>query len=135
MFSSWPEWRREEDPFWRVQEGGHILRLCPRALGCHKRWKVCPFLSFEIILLLLCLLLKPLTQNKYCRTWIFLINLWIDSKTRQKKTILLSARQRSKNYLELSKEKVLGYMMLSHWPCFTWKFFVIWFHKILKFIF
>ena len=23
-------------------------------------------------------------------------------------------------------------MMLSHWPCFTWKFFMIWFHKILK---
>ena len=29
----------------------------------------------------------------------------------------------------------LGNMMLSHWPCFTWKFFVIWFHKILKLIF
>ena len=26
-------------------------------------------------------------------------------------------------------------MMLSHWPCFTWKFFMIWFHKILKLIF
>ena len=23
-------------------------------------------------------------------------------------------------------------MMLSHWSFFTWKFFIIWFHKILK---
>ena len=23
--------------------------------------------------------------------------------------------------------------MMSHWPCFTWKFFMIWFHNILKF--
>ena len=28
-----------------------------------------------------------------------------------------------------------GNMTLSHWPCFTWKFFMIWFHKILKLIF
>ena len=26
-------------------------------------------------------------------------------------------------------------MMLSHWPCFTWKFFMIRFHRILKLIF
>ena len=26
-------------------------------------------------------------------------------------------------------------MMMSHWPCFTWKIFMIWFHKILKWIF
>ena len=26
-------------------------------------------------------------------------------------------------------------MMLLHWPCFTWKFFIIWFHKILQLIF
>ena len=26
-------------------------------------------------------------------------------------------------------------MMLSHWPCFTWRLFMIWFHKILKLIF
>ena len=25
--------------------------------------------------------------------------------------------------------------MLSHWPSFTWKFFMIWFHKMLKLIF
>ena len=39
------------------------------------------------------------------------------------------------NYSELSKENVLRNMMLSYWPCFTWKFFMIWFHKILKLIF
>ena len=39
------------------------------------------------------------------------------------------------SYLELSKENVLGNMMLSHWPCFTWKFFMTWFHRILKLIF
>ena len=26
-------------------------------------------------------------------------------------------------------------MMLLHWPCFTWKFFMIWFHKIPKLLF
>ena len=63
--------------------------------------------------------------------------MWIDSRTCQKYRILLSARQRSNNYLELSKENLLGNMMLSHWIwCFTWKlFFMIWFHKILKLIF
>ena len=25
--------------------------------------------------------------------------------------------------------------MLSDWPCCTWRFFMIWFHKIYKFIF
>ena len=25
--------------------------------------------------------------------------------------------------------------MLPHSPCFTWKFFIIWFHKTLKLIF
>ena len=38
------------------------------------------------------------------------------------------------NYLQLSKENVSRNMMLSHWSCFTWKFFMIWFHKILKLI-
>ena len=43
------------------------------------------------------------------------------------------ARQKFNNYLELSKENVLGNIVLSYWPCFTWKFFMIWFHKILNF--
>ena len=47
----------------------------------------------------------------------------------------MSARQRfNNNYLELSKENVLRNIILSHWPCFTWKSFMIWFHKILKLI-
>ena len=97
--------------------------------------KVTPFVKFEIILLLLCCLLDPLT-NKYCRTWSSMINLWIDSRTCQKeKRILLSARQRINNYLELSKGSVMWNMMLPHWPCFTWKFFMIRFHKILKLFF
>ena len=41
----------------------------------------------------------------------------------------------SNNYLELSKEIFLENMMLSHRPCFTWKFFMTCFHKILKLIF
>ena len=35
----------------------------------------------------------------------------------------------------LQKQMFLGNMTLSHWPCFTWKFFMIWFHKFLKLIF
>ena len=45
-------------------------------------------------------------------------NLWIDSRTYQKYKVLMSARQRSNNYLELSKENVfLDYD--THWPCLT----------------
>ena len=36
------------------------------------------------------------------------INLWIDSRTWQKLRIVLPVRQRSNNYIELSKENVLG---------------------------
>ena len=95
---------------------------------------VCPFVKFETVLPLLCCLLDPLA-NKHCRAWSSMINLWIDSRTCQKYRILLSARQRSNNYLELSKENVLENKMLSHWPSFTWKFFMIWFHKIRNLIF
>ena len=92
------------------------------------------FVKFKIILPLLCVLLDLLT-NKHCRTWSSMINLWIDFRTCQKQIILLSTRPRFNcNYLELSKENVLSNMMLSHWSCFTWKFFMIWFHKILKFL-
>ena len=91
-------------------------------------------MKFEIILPLLCFLLDPLT-NRHCRAWSSMINFWRDSRTCQKWRILLSARSRFNcNYLELSKENVLRNMMLSHWLCFTWKFFLIWFHKILKLI-
>ena len=96
--------------------------------------KVSPFLKFEITLSLLCFLLDPLT-NKHYRTRSSMMNLWIDSRTCQKQIILLSIKPRyNYNYLELSKENVLRNMILSHWSCFTWKFFMIWFHKILKFL-
>ena len=96
--------------------------------------KVSTFVKFEIILPLLCFLLDPLT-NKHCRIWSSMITLWIDSRTYQIKGILLSARQISSSYLEPSKETILGNMMLLHWPCFTWKCFMIWFQKILNLIF
>ena len=130
-----PKLKGKERPFLEeCKKWGHIARLSLRAFGSYKRWKVSPFVKFEIILPLLCFLLDLLT-NKHCRTWSSMINLWIDSRTCQKWRILLSARPRfNYNYLELSKENVLRNMMLSHWSCFTWKFFMIWFHKILKLI-
>ena len=103
--------------------------------------KVSPFIKFEIMFLLLYFLLEPLT-NKPCRVWRSMIHLRIDFRTCQKRRILLSARQGSNNYLELSKENFffwggewVGRLMLSHWPCLTWKFIMIWFHEILKLIF
>ena len=85
IFSSYPDWREEEGFFRRVQKGGHIVRLMPKALGCHD----CH--DHEMILPLLYFLLDPFT-NKYCRTWSSMINLWIDSRTCQKERIVLSTR-------------------------------------------
>ena len=99
--------------FGGYKKGGCIVRLPPRALGFHKRRKSLSFVKFKIILLLLCCLLDPLT-NKNCRVWSSMINLWIDSRTCQKNRILLPAKQRCNNYLELSKENVLGNMARSH---------------------
>ena len=82
IFSSWPKWRGKKGFFGGFKIGGHIVRLAPRALDCHKRWKVPLFVKFERILSLLCFLSGPLI-NKHCRTWISMINLWIDSKTCQ----------------------------------------------------
>ena len=94
--------------------------------------KVSPFVKFEIILSLLCFLLDPLT-NKHCRTRSSKL---VDRcQDLSKWIILLSIRPRfNYNYLEFSKENVLRNMMLWHWSCFNWKFFMIWFHKILKLI-
>ena len=92
--------------------------------------KVSPFVKFEIILPFLCFLVDSLT-NKHCITWSSTTNLWIDSRTSQKWRILLSARQSSSIYPEPSKENVLW----EYWPCFTWNFFMIWLHKIVKLIF
>ena len=125
--------------FGRCKKGDHIVRLYQEHLVVIRDEKVSPFVKFEIILPTpppspVCFLLGPLA-NKYCRTWSSMIKLWIDSRTCQKCSILLSARQKSNNYLELSKENVLRNMMLLHWPCFTLKFFMILFHKIFKLVF
>ena len=69
--------------------------------------KVSRFVKLKIILSHLCFLFDSRT-NKHCRT---------------------------NNYWELSKENIFRNMMLSHWPCFTWKFFMIWFPKILNLFF
>ena len=85
------------------------------------------FCKFEIIPPLLCCLLDVLT-NKYCRARNSMINLGTDSRTCEKNPV-------AKNYLEIPRESNLGNMMLLHWPRLTWKFFVVWFHKILQLIF
>ena len=72
--------------------------------------KVRPFVKFEVILPLLCCLLDPLT-NKHYSAWSS-ITLWIDSTTCQKYSILLSARQRSNNYLGLQRK-----MFWRIWCC------------------
>ena len=125
----------EKRPFLEGPRRGTALWGYPQEhLVVIKDENACPFVKFEIILPLLCCLLDSIT-NRHCIEWSSMINLWIDSRTCQKYRILLSPRQKSNNYLELSKENVLGNMMLSNWPCFTWKFFMIWFWKILKLIF
>ena len=85
MFSSSPNWMGEEGLFWRVQKHCEIT---PRALGCHKRQKVSPFVKFEIMLPLLCFLLDPLQISIAGHN---MINLWINSRTCQKSRILLLA--------------------------------------------
>ena len=47
--------------FGGCKKWGHMMRLPPRAFGSHKRWKVTPFVKFEVIFPLLCFLLDPLT--------------------------------------------------------------------------
>ena len=59
--------------------------------------------------------------------------MWIDSWACQK--IPVVTKRRSNNYLELPRENVSGNMIRSHWTWLTWKFFMVWFHKIFKSIF
>ena len=96
--------------------------------------KVCAFVKFEIIVPLLFYLLDPLT-NKHCRTWSSMINLWIDSGPVKSTESCCQQGKGLRNYLELSKENVLGNIMLSHWPEFIWNFFMIWFHETLELTF
>ena len=115
---------------------GQIVKLFSWVIGCHKRWKG---LSFREIWNTpsppLFLVRHP--YKKYCRTWSSMKYEYgyrtMDSC--QKQRILLSTRQRSDDYLKLSKENAFGNMMLSYWPCFTWKLFMIWLHNLVKLIF
>ena len=97
IFSSWPNWRGNEGLFWIVQDGKSHCEITPQEhLVVINDEKVCSFVKFEIILLLLCCLLDPLT-NKHCRAWSSMINLWIHYRVCQKYRILLLARQSSNN--------------------------------------
>ena len=100
-----------------------VSRYVTWVLGCHKRWKNLSFVKFEIVfafetIFVPFLFLLDALAYKHWMTWSSMINLRIDSRTCQKLRILLSARQRSNNYLQLSKENVLGNMMLSHHDLF-----------------
>ena len=86
--------------FGGCKKGDHIVRYPQEHLAVMRNEKVCPFVKFEIILPFLCFLL--ISTNKHCRAWSSMVNFRIDSRTCQKERILLSARQRSNNYLELS---------------------------------
>ena len=67
-------------PFWEgaIREA-KLWDLPQEHLVVIREENVSPFVKFEIILSLLCLLLDPLT-NKPCRAWSSMINLWIDSR-------------------------------------------------------
>ena len=91
IYSSWPKCRVKG-------RGGHIMRLSLRALGYQKRWKVFPFVKFEIILPLPpppppphCFFIRSPT-NEHCRTLSSMMNLWIDSKTCQEKPPVSNAK-------------------------------------------
>ena len=55
IFSPWPNWRKEEELSWSVQEGESIMWDYPQEhLVVIRDEKVSPFVKFEIILLLIC---------------------------------------------------------------------------------
>ena len=83
--------------------------------------KVSPLVKFEKILPLICCILDPLT-NKRCKTWSYIINLWID-------------KAKVQYLLRVFKRKSFGEYDAVRLPSFTWKFFMVWFHKILKLFF
>ena len=65
------------------RKGSHVVRLPPRAHGCEKEEKISPFVKFEVMRHLPCILLHILT-DKLCKAWSSMINVWIDSRTYQK---------------------------------------------------
>ena len=119
IFSSCPNWWGKKRLFWKGARTGTTLWLPSRALGWYKRWESLSFCEIWNNPTTPLFLWDHLT-NKHCRTWSSMINFQIDSRTCQKKIILLSARQRFNNsYLKLSKKNALRNMMLPHWPCST----------------
>ena len=85
-----------------MQKGKPHCKITPKSTCLSKEMK-------KSLLLLGSFVFYKMLRNKHCRTWSSVLNLWIDSRTYQKKRILLSARQASSNYLEpFSKENVLG---------------------------
>ena len=97
--------KRRERPFLEgARRGATLWDYSQEHLFVIRDEKVCPFVKFEIIFPILCCLLDPLT-NKHCKAWFSMINLCIDSRTRQKYRNLLSARQKSKKLLRAFKWK------------------------------
>ena len=112
--------------------GAHIVRLAPRAPNCHRKWK----------------------SLSFCKIWenpappLFFIRLpkfaghgilWeicgkIPGHIKSKESSCQEGKGLAITY-SLQKKMFWGNMLLSYSPCFTWTFFMIWFHKILKFIF
>ena len=86
---------------------------------------VSPFVKVEIILPHPCFSLD-LIANKHCGTWSSMIKGLSKVKNPTFSTAITWSLQKKMFWVNV---------MLSHWPCFTWKFFMIWFNKILKLIF
>ena len=81
IYSSWPKCRVKGRGRsflgYKLERGGHIMRLSLRALGYQKRWKVFPLVKFEIILPLpppppapIVFLLDPLLQMNTAGHWV-----------------------------------------------------------------
>ena len=117
------------------RRGTTLWEYPPRVLGFHKRWKSLSFWEIWNNPSPPFFFIGP-SYKKALQNMEF-YDKFVDGfrDAFQKKINLLSARQRPNNYLEISKGNVLGNIMLSHWLCLNWKFFMIWFYKILKLIF
>ena len=89
------------------KKGDYNFRLPPRALGCHKRCKILSFCEVWSNPTLPLFFIR-LPYKQALQTWSFIIILWLDSLNSQKQRILLSARQRPRNYLGPSRGYVLG---------------------------
>ena len=120
--------------FGGCKKGEHTVRLPPVAFSCHNRWKSLSFCEIWNNSTPSLLFIRP-PYKEALQDMEFYYN-FVDrfQDLSKVKNPAVSKAIRSNNYFELSKENVLGNMMLSHWLLFTWKFFMIWFHKILKLI-